>query len=417
MSGFRCPTCGAESDVPFCMQCRKTIVPEGQAATTAAEPPRPPGPIITPIPPELLPKSHERPTGDEDIPKRPPRPKRSVFRTPEPVLVEEEPEAGEGASARMRGINYEDLNQFLKHNYELIFVGGLAKSGKSQMMKAAVEIFDPGAPNQIRVKGKAPSQAEFTPAGALSCYPLRWKGRDVAFVDISGEDFKNLSPSLSGKRVKREDIEFLSSLSRNLTGVVLMVHVQRLLGESTPYEAENEMKSLIWSCQLLRWIRFCDPNKLSEVDNFEKQVVGAVAGIRRRLDVPVLVVLSQADIANGVWVPGLEREMFPLAEQPVLFAKHCLKPLFDGVMTHCDHFHFDFAHSLVMEPATESVIDKRPLGLEMALDWTLSRQWKRRWYNFPSVPARYWLALAEFFDNKFNDGGRWSAPPLNHPDT
>jgi hypothetical protein len=320
------------------------------------------------------------------------------------------------------------VRQYIEDGYELYLVAGVGGVGKTELLhssrqRAFLSSFDPAKRKAGRSLPTAP--------GRLDTHPLAVGRRKVVFIDASGEHFARLYPELQQSRqVTREQVGFLELVSRNLSGVVLLLEAGRRWNGSDLQDARQE-EILAWILQLLRWLRGGGRYREDSSIGFQEQVDREVKTMRRRLQIPVLVLLSKADELNGLTLPPRPEErwfagagetplrrLYPLGESPLLLAFHRLPTLWQGLTTHVKHFRVDFAHSLTVDPDTGVVDDASSNGLVYSLGWLLQPWW--RWVTRPQLApfflgTRRWVALARAWDRLTRRGERWRRLPEPEP--
>lgn len=305
-----------------------------------------------------------------------------------------------------------ELEERVAEGYDVYLIAGIGGSGKTQLLRA---IEDPGFLSEIE---EHEGRAAPTPPKTLKAIAIPWRGRSVLVLDAAGEEFKVLHPRLrQGGGVNPEDIEFLRLVSQRLRGVILLIDLHRLWSatRATPPEDGKQVEVLSWVLQLLRWLAH-EGQYPAGATNFETHVKNRVKQMKPRLKVPVVTLFSKADelvgrpVVDDRWrVVGSrwnskssERLVFPAGERPMLFATHFLKPLYRTLMQHCDHFHVDFAHAVIIDPDTGGISEDVPCGVHGALDWLLDPRWQEK----GNIPTRFWLKLSQVLQP-----GKWRQAP------
>jgi hypothetical protein len=310
------------------------------------------------------------------------------------------------------------LMGYVQDGYAVYLVAGIAGVGKTELLVAyqkqrALEddtVYLP--PSASRAGGADP-----TVLGTLICYPIAAAGRKVVLVDASGEHFRGLYPHLRrSTAVTAADVDFLKLVGKSLHGLVLLVDLNRLWNPTQ--EADQEQVEIAnWILILLRWLLFAGTYDENSGRAFHEEVNRAAMLLERRLPQPVLVLFSRADQLNGLALPGEpqaasppaapKRTLFPLGEQALLLAYHALPRLYRSVRTHGDHFHFDFAHSLLLDASGKMIAQREPCGVTSSLNWLLDPGW--RWPG--AIPSRHWIWLQQRLDRLQGRASRWRRLP------
>jgi hypothetical protein len=105
----------------------------------------------------------------------------------------------------------------------------------------------------------------------------------------------------------------------------------------------------------------------------------------------------------------IHRTLYPLGEDPLLLAYHCLPELVEAVSTHAKYFRFDFVHSLVSDHDTGEVTDSDSCGVTLSLQWLLDPVWHRRFVW--KLSSGFWIGLQKFLDTIVKRSSRWKRLP------
>lgn len=406
--------------------------PAAPPGTAPAGTPAPPtGATATAAPPPAASAPAERPTlPDEDDPWGSPSPAPPAAAPPAAPAADEPwaerppvppVEAFEGAR---------QLAEYVEEGYEIVLVVGIGGVGKTELLHSSRQrAFLSSFSAATRRAGRALPTAP----GRLDTHPFAVGRRKVVFVDASGEHFASLYPELQRTgQIRPEQIGFLELVSKRLAGVVLLVDLRRLWGGAADdQQGARQEEVLAWVLQLLRWLEHGGRHDAESAIGFQEQVNRELRTMRRRLRVPVQLLLSKADELRGLavpappgerWLAGAagrgERRLFPLGERPLLLAYHHLPVLWPALATHVKHFRVDFAHSLITDPDSGAVTEDTANGLVYSLGWLLQPSW--RWLRHPRLAplflgTREQVAVERTVDRVRGRGGRWRRLPDAEP--
>ncbi len=316
---------------------------------------------------------------------------------------------GADASSGLKGES--SLNEKLKEGYKAYLIAGVKQSGKSQIIQSFCNTDQ--------------SRCEPTPAGRIHIYPVLSSDNKLSkskelVVDLSGEYFSNLYGDYSQEGTTQQDyildedsFRILQNLARQLSGVILVIDLQKLwqpFRRDRP-EFKEQLDISVWTLQFLRWLRSYNTNNrpTQSISKQDLQFAIAKLGKRKRLDIPVLVLFSKADELVGVNIPesgpacpGRELQ-FPTAESPFFFTHCCLNTLYSGVLAHAKFFHFDFSNAICTDIDTGIIIDGSAYGVRLNMNWLMDKSWNSRW----NVPTRYWVYWQMFLDSIRFRTDRW----------
>jgi hypothetical protein len=380
--------------------------PAGSSPAAGPPPADEDDPWGTPPPPPRAPAEPSAAPADETWAERPPVP---------PV------EAFEGAR---------QLAEYVAEGYEIVLVVGIGGVGKTELLHSSRQR---AFLSSFTAAGRKAGRALPTAPGRLDTHPFAVGRRKVVFVDASGEHFAYLYPGLQRTgQIRPEQIGFLELVSQRLAGVVLLADLRRLWsGGVGDDQGAHQEAILAWVLQLLRWLEHGGRHDVDSTIGFQEQVDRELRTMRRRLRVPVQVLLSKADELRGVAVPApagegwlageagrAERRLFPLGERPLLLAWHHLPVLWPALAMHVKHFRVDFAHSLITDPDSGAVTEDVANGLVYSLGWLLQPSW--RWLRHPRLAplflgTREQVALVRAADRLRGRGGRWRRLPDAEP--
>jgi hypothetical protein len=322
------------------------------------------------------------------------------------------------------------LAEYVAEGYEIVLVVGISGVGKTELLHSSRQR---AFLSSFTAASRRAGRAMPTARGRLDTHPFAVGRRRVVFVDASGEHFAYLYPGLLRTgQIRPEQIGFLELVSKSLAGVVLLADLRRLWGGAADdQQGARQEEVLAWVLQLLRWLEHGGAHDVDSAIGFQEQVNRELRTMRRRLRVPVQVLLSKADELRGLpvpappgegWLAGAagrgERRLFPLGERPLLLAYHHLPVLWPALATHVKHFRVDFAHSLITDPDSGAVTEDTANGLVYSLGWLLQPSW--RWLRHRRLAplflgTREQVALERAADRLRGRGGRWRRLPDAEP--
>lgn len=403
MTDFYCTTCKKPVDEPICSTCGNPTDPAGDRSTverpqTGTAPPLPSRPDVA---------AQAPPSNWQTQAAPPPQPPRQTAPPPPPAAPTIQMDLGAGQRK---------LEADVAAGYEVFLIVGIAEAGKTELLGSVRQI---DTSNVIRKEGKVLRTAMYS----IDTFPIERHGRKMIFTDTSGENFRYLYPQMrpTGEIAER-DIAFLRLIARNLKGLILLVDLERLWGPAGPQSDpadRQQVEILAWVLALLRWLRHDGTHVEGGPLSLKEQVQRSVQRMKRKLTIPVQVLFSKADRLIDLPVPRVEdaawlrraagpskRLLYPVGEDPLLFAWHCLPDLWEAVDKHAKSFRFDFAHALTTDRDSGAIDDRHPCGVTLALDWLLDSRW--RW---PMVSTRRWVALQRLVDEKLLKRRRWQRLP------
>jgi hypothetical protein len=322
------------------------------------------------------------------------------------------------------------LTEYVAEGYEIVLVVGIGGVGKTELLHSSRQR---AFLSSFAAASRRAGRALPTAPGRLDTHPFAVGRRKVVFLDASGEHFASLYPELQRTgQIRPEQIGFLELVSKSLAGVVLLADLRRLWGGAADdQQGARQEEVLAWVLQLLRWLEHGGAHDVDSAIGFQEQVNRELRTMRRRLRVPVQVLLSKADELRGLpvpappgegWLAGAagrgERRLFPLGERPLLLAYHHLPVLWPALATHVKHFRVDFAHSLITDPDSGAVTEDTANGLVYSLGWLLQPSW--RWLRHRRLAplflgTREQVALERAADRLRGRGGRWRRLPDAEP--
>ena len=411
---MKCEQCGRLVDhkpCPFCQSTRVRELRPGEAVTAEAHP-TPSSPIVTPAP--RAHKVFEAPgPARTETARRPPAPPRIVepVKTPpsprkeQPAPPREErwtaaeatastvrepiprPPAPEVKQKEIRNLSEFEALLNVKH-FSSVILCGMSNSGKSEIAsgftrantyfrgRSQTSTLRSTSGKMYSLGGTLPDEVWFQPINAR---------RRLVFLDPSGEFFKRISPTerqrLNLPDVTPDHFRFVRSAVEKLAAVVLVVDLTKTLDELGASPWLNQEIDLDSTLGALRFLRH---GKIEEVENVTLSTL-IYSDLRRlpRLDVPVLVLFSKADMLGEL-----------TNENPLDFARHRLPRLHRSLLTHARRYRFDFVHTMkTPEPGelrpehgkVDAIQVERPCGVLLSMEWLLTDAF--RW--MPSLPTRF----------------------------
>ncbi|HVE70302.1 MAG TPA: hypothetical protein VNI54_02960 [Thermoanaerobaculia bacterium] len=384
MNNFKCDNCGRFVDDVPCPFCQSTKVrplrpgevpgaeeravivapkpaPKPPAAEKATEPPPPPPP-----PPRAeAPQPESPPRAEAPRPEPPRRP------APPPPPAQ---------AARKQVVGLDEFNALLKAGFQAVVICGQSRSGKSEIATGftrANTVFR--GRSQVGMAGMQSGSlhvAGGTTPGHV-WFEVANTRRKRVFLDPSGEFFRNLSPTYRQQwglgDITEEYFDFVRSAIARLAGVILVVDLTSTVDAFNDAPWRNQEIDLDFDLAAIRWMRH-DKDARIEGLSVERNIAARVPSLRK-LDVPVLVLFSKADLLPDEYSYS----------NPLDFARNRLPHLHASLLTHARRFRFEFAHTMLGDP-DHARRETRPCGVLLSMEWLLSDPF--RW--LPSLPTR-WL--------------------------
>lgn len=364
------PTGGKPLTAPLSDITRKHA---SDISSRPVEPPRPKL-VASPPPKTTPPKETPKPTSSTQ-PRKPP-----LVTVPR----EEPPRGGPPNSppTATETINVAGLSAFkelLEHGYRAIVICGRAKSGKSEIVDGfrRANIAFRG---KINVRGKKSDQASLiTVAGTEQgevWYEVPNTDRHIVFLDPSGEFFRRIDPNEKyATAISEKHFDFVRDAVKRLAGILLVLDISEpdneLLRESSPWRVQEN--TLDFTLATLRWLRFDGKARFQALGLVE--TIAARVKKLRRLNVPVLVLLSKADLVRDY-----------TRQNPLEFVREQLPVLHAALLTHARRFHVDFCET--MERGDEGDRQAaRPCGVLLSLEWLIDSPLRR----LPRIAGGNWL--------------------------
>jgi GTP-binding protein EngB required for normal cell division len=361
LNNFRCDNCGQfvdEVPCPFCQSTRVRPLRPGEAPDTP--PPAPEAKAPEPPPP---PPPQEQPTP-------PPTPQPQAMPPPRPAPP----------PTRTQVVGLEAFDRLLQQGFKSIVICGGSKSGKSEIAtgftrantvfrgRSQVSIAGAQSGTLHAAGGTTPGHVWFEVANTR---------RKRVFLDPSGEFFTQLSPTYRQQwalgHVTEEYFDFVRSAVRKLAGVILVVDLTRTIDAFADAPWRNQEIDLDFTLAAIRWMRH-DKDARMEGLSVDHNIAARVPHLPR-LDVPVLVLFSKADLLPDEFSN----------DNPLDFVRSRLPNLHASLLTHARRFRFEFVHTM-LGPEGSARRETRPCGVLLSMEWLLSDPF--RW--LPSLPTR-WL--------------------------
>ena len=358
MNSFRCDNCGRfvdEVPCPFCQSTRVRPLRVGEAPPEADVAPAEPPPPAEP----------EKQSPEPEEPPPPP-----------PLPVQTAP----ARPAAKKVIGLDEFDAILKAGFKAIVICGMSQSGKSEIAtgftrantafrrRAQVSIAGAQSGTLYAAAGTAPDNVWFEIVNTR---------RKRVFLDPSGEFFRWLSPTIRQRErlgdISESYFDFVRSAVRQLAGIVLVVDLTKTIDAFADAPWRNQEIDLDFTLAAIRWLRH-DKDARIEGLGIDRNIAARVPSLPR-LDVPVLVLFSKADLLPDEYS----------IEVPFDFARNRLPHLYASLVTHARRFRFDFAHTMLGQ-GESARRETRPCGVLLSMEWLLSDPF--RW--LPSLPTR-WL--------------------------
>jgi GTP-binding protein EngB required for normal cell division len=262
--------------------------------------------------------------------------------------------------------------------FKAIVICGQSKSGKSEIasgftransafrQKATVVTLHGSSGVPYLLGGTAPGEVWYQPLNTR---------RKLAFLDPSGEFFRQISPT-ERRRLRLPDVapeyfDFVRGAVKRLAGIVLVIDLNNTLDDMAESPWQNQELDLDFSLSALRWLRH---DKGAAVEQLGvTSLMSSRMPKLRRLDVPVLVLFSKADKLGAL-----------TNELPSSFARRNLPTLFGSLRTHASRYRFDFVSTMREQNGVDRQ-RREPCGVLLPMEWLVRGAF--RW--MPSLPTRF----------------------------
>lgn len=353
MNAYTCDNCGSVTDevpCPFCQSTRVRLVdatesPFAEVPALPEPPPVEPAPQA-PAPPQ--PQQHSQPPRTQHTQKR--------------------------------VVGLEEFDALLRSGFQAVVICGPARSGKSEIATGFTRA------NTV-FRGRSQVSTSRTSSGTLYVaggtnpgevwFEIANTPRKLVFLDPSGEFFRQLSPTerqrLRLPDVTEEYFDFVRSAVSKLAGVVVVVDLTRTVDDFSDAPWRSQEIDLDFNLAAIRWLRHAKEARIEGL-SVERNIAAQVLK-KPKLDVPVLVLFSKADLLPDDYSNQV----------PIDFARERLPHLHASLLTHARHFRFEFAHTMLGE-GDRARRETRPCGVLLSMEWLLSDPF--RW--MPRLPTR-WL--------------------------
>lgn len=276
--------------------------------------------------------------------KLPPAPKPRFERAP---VAGERPRPAGGA----------ELMALFDRGFRSIVMCGMPATGKSELVSAYTRAI---ALHRGRASVLIHRPTGATMPGDVWFQAIEGRRRRL-FVDPSGEFFRALSPDyrrhLNLPEPTSDHFEFLRRSMQQLAGIVLVFDLTRTNGEDHAARWRDQEYDFRFLLAALRWMRFERVEQQSELG--VTLTISARAAHMPRLDVPVLVAFTKADLLQSL-----------THEYPFDFARRRLPLLHSALSTHARRFRYDFCHTMI-RTARGDVPTDRPCGVLLPFEWLL----------------------------------------------
>ncbi|MEK6372604.1 MAG: GTPase domain-containing protein [Acidobacteriota bacterium] len=271
------------------------------------------------------------------------------------------------------------LSLLKDEDFRAIVICGRPNSGKSEIVSGFSRA-NAAVRGKSQIKGRKSQQETLLTVGGTEhgtvWYEIPNTDRDLVFLDPSGEFFRRLSPDEQarlGVDITEAHFDFVRDAMKFTSGILLVVDVSEPDNTDIPEAPwRYQERMLSFTLAALRWLRFDKKAvlpALGVVDNIAARVRKV-----RRLDVPVLVLLSKVDR-----VPNYTNE------SPLDFSRKWLPQLHASLLTHTRIFHIDYCHTMI-GPRDAARAEERPCGVLLSLEWLMAPPLRL----LPRIPSR-WL--------------------------
>ncbi len=438
---YRCPSCQSVLDDAFCPDCSvlaDEIREESAAPASVALPPLPEPPS-----PQSLPGSPSEPppvaaTKSEGTVRLPDwgdeveslGPRRPSTRHEAEVSVDElvqRSQTQETPTPRQRRAELERLQldgrdlveQDLADGFELFLIAGVGGSGKTELL-AALSKLDAGFLQDF--DRDELGRVTRTTVRSIHSRHVRAPGRKLSFIDAPGELFVDLYPLRDadgyGDSYGGGQIELWPQLiAQRFRGMILVIDLEKLWSLDGPAEWRQQIEIAAWVLEVMRWLQHDGHYPSGSSHQLHQYIDRQVRGMKKKLSVPVQVVFTKADVVKGTPIPNYQRRLYPVGEDPVLFAFHCLPKLHDALVEHVAHFRYDFTHAIVTDGTTGAATQRPPCGVRLSMDWLLDAAWARQhWWQVTTGGWLRWQRLVDLLTGKRERWKRLPDPePLDSP--
>ncbi|MEM7246274.1 MAG: hypothetical protein AAF533_13075 [Acidobacteriota bacterium] len=330
----------------------------------------------------------------------------------EPVRAEEE----QKREGQLDG--EEQIRVLVDKGYEPILVAGVGGCGKSEFIQRYLLESErhQALQNENVLGGRRDERgARPTTEERFEWYRVEVGDRKQLIVDVAGELFRRTRPTGDEEHeVTQDQIEFLRQVAKDVRGIVLMLDLKGLWDQRSGHFGDvnrEQAKTLAWIVKLIKYLREDDsepPPVLGLHDHIDIQA----NSIKKKLDVPVLVLFSRSDEMTEEQPPTenepsrfrgelpdelrtrKRRCIRPGADSPLLVGIHCAPRLHGTLLRHVRYFRYDFSQSLAVDPATSKHVPDSSCGVLLNMEWLWSRATRAGGF----MTTSRWLALEKALD-------------------
>lgn len=382
MAMFNCDSCGRFYPEPWCDKDQRsltTVVPDADiprdamaAAIARNTAQLSPSAATTPPPPKPKPQAAPSPfpqpalvAAPKPEPSATPRPRP----TPAPAASPQPVPARTPTPLSKAIVGLDQFVGMLQSGREAVVICGGGKSGKSEIANAfikALAVYRRQAEiKTIRTRSKTrdilggtnPDEVWYQPAG-----------RRHVFLDPSGEFYRLISPTerqrLELPDITEEHFNFLRPAVQRLAGLVLVFDLTKVANEAETSLWQEQEEEFNFTLAIIKWLRF--PKRGRKPDLGLTDTIATQSARTSKLDVPVLVLFSKADMLDDTYT----------YQPPLTFAREYLPRLHSSLVTHARWFRYDFCHTMERTGSGDRAID-RPVGVLLSMEWLL--QSRSRW--------------------------------------
>jgi hypothetical protein len=258
-------------------------------------------------------------------------------------------------------IGLDEFHAMLDRNTQAVIICGAAQSGKSEIAAGYIRANTLYRGIAQNLTLRAVLRTEFA-LGATNPDEVWYQVIDDkrAFLDPSGEFFKQLSPNMRQRLglpdVTEENFAFVRRAVSRLAGIVLVVDLTSAIDPraSAPWrQQEDDLKFVLSALRWLRWDHTARPDAIGLSTNIAQRV-----SMFPRIDKRVLVLFSKAD-----------RLAKYTNQTPLDFARQRLPILHAALMTHAHRFRYDFCNTMIKTESGDQAVD--PCGVLLPMSWLL----------------------------------------------
>lgn len=366
MALYRCDACNEDRDDPICEKCGRETR-ELESGEADFNPPR----DIAP-PPSM-------PIADGGLkPASPPPPPPPAPAVPGRTVSEDDEGKRRLGSPQSRIRGLDEFEALLDRKTSAIVICGDSRTGKSEIVHGFLRARNIYRGEAQIMTLRAPDRSQRVLGGTVAGEVWYQVIDDrLAFLDPSGEFFKQLSPEerrrLGLPDVTEEQFQFVRKAVAHLAGIVLVVDLTRTLGPddfSAWKRQEDDLNFVLAALRWLRWDNTARPPQIGVSVNIAKRVSKL-----RRIDKPVLVLFSKADQLTQY-----------TNTSPLELAQRSLPTLHGALMTHARRFRYDFCHTMIQTAQGDTAVE-RPCGVLLSMEWLLREPFRWLPFQLPTKSA------------------------------